>query len=80
MASSSEVMSGRVRANPGGLRFAGRRRNMPNKSTIPRFAQPLTVISRPDAANSIRSRNMNEWVAIAQRNTLDVRADRAISA
>ena len=73
-------MSGRVRANPGGLRFAGRRRNMPNKSTIPRFAQPLTVISRPDAANSIRLRNMNEWVAIAQRNTLDVRADRAVRA
>jgi hypothetical protein len=28
-------MSPRERANPGGLRFAGRRRNMPSKSTIP---------------------------------------------
>ena len=53
---------------------------MPSKSTIPRFAQPFTVFLRPDAANSIRSRNMNEWVAIAQRNTLDVRADRVVSA
>jgi len=30
-----EVMSARERANPGALRFAGRRRNMPSKSTIP---------------------------------------------
>jgi hypothetical protein len=29
------VMSARERANPGALRFAGRRRNMPSKSTIP---------------------------------------------
>jgi hypothetical protein len=29
------VMSARARANPGALRFAGRRRNMPSKSTIP---------------------------------------------
>jgi hypothetical protein len=33
--SPSVVISARVRANPGGLRFAGRRRNMPSKSTIP---------------------------------------------
>ena len=33
--SPSAVMSSRARANPGGLRFAGRRRNMPSKSTIP---------------------------------------------
>jgi hypothetical protein len=35
MLSPSAVISARVRANPGGLRFAGRRRNMPSKSTIP---------------------------------------------
>ena len=35
MRSPSAVMSSRERANPGGLRFAGRRRNMPSKSTIP---------------------------------------------
>ena len=35
MVSPSAVMSSRVRANPGRLRFAGRRRNMPSKSTIP---------------------------------------------
>ncbi len=29
------VMSSRERANPGAPRFAGRRRNMPSKSTIP---------------------------------------------
>jgi hypothetical protein len=29
------VMSSRVRANLAGVRFTGRRRNMPSKSTIP---------------------------------------------
>ena len=33
--SPSAVMSSRERANPGAPRFAGRRRNMPSKSTIP---------------------------------------------
>jgi hypothetical protein len=35
MVSPSAVMSSRERANPAGVRFAGRRRNMPSKSTIP---------------------------------------------
>ena len=73
MVSPSAVMSARVRANPGGLRFAGRRRNMPSKSTIPASLKPFTVIPRPAAGNSIRSRNMNEWMSLAQRNTLDLR-------
>jgi hypothetical protein len=50
MASPSAVISARVRANPGALRFAGRRRNMPSKSTIPASLKPFTVISRPAAA------------------------------
>jgi hypothetical protein len=43
MESPSAVMSSRVRAKPTLPRFAGRRRNMPSKSTIPAFAQALTI-------------------------------------
>jgi hypothetical protein len=43
--SPSAVMSSCARANPV-LRFAERRRNMPNKSTIPASLQPFTVIPR----------------------------------
>jgi hypothetical protein len=56
------VMSPRVRANPGGLRFAGRRRNMPSKSTIPASLS----LSRDFATRR------GEFDSLAQHGSMDV--------
>jgi hypothetical protein len=73
MVSPSAVISARERANPGGLRFAGRRRNMLSKSTIPALLKPFTVSPRPAAAIRFAGVNMNDWMSLAQRNNLDLR-------
>ena len=50
MLSPSAVMSSRERANPAGLRLAGRRRNMPSKSTIPASLSLSRCCAKPAAA------------------------------
>jgi hypothetical protein len=65
MASPSAVMSSRARANPGGLRFAGRRRNMLSKSTIPRF---LLRQFRDPPRRFIRQ---HEWMSAPRPSTSD---------
>jgi hypothetical protein len=53
-------MSSRERANPGWLRLAGRRRNMPSKSTIPLRFKAFHGDTRHARGDSVRSRFMNE--------------------
>jgi hypothetical protein len=43
---------------------------MPSKSTILASLSLSGVISRPVAAIRSRSRNMKQWMSLAQRNTL----------
>ena len=72
MPSPSTVISEPERANPGELRFAGRRRNMPSKSTIPfRFSLSrsprITATRASDSRSRASSRNGRPP---AQPNTL----------
>jgi hypothetical protein len=67
MLSPDPMISPRGRANPREEGFAGRRRNMPSKSTIPASLTPFTKVHNPQAFDS---RNMKERNALAQQNTL----------
>ena len=69
--SPSAVMSSRERANPGATRFAGRRRNMPSKSTI---AALSAFHGAPQVSDSRRNAGiMKEPTPLAQRNGADLR-------
>jgi hypothetical protein len=64
------VMSSRERAKPVLPRFAGRRRNMPSKSTIPALPTPLSRCPATRAPRAlIRPSSRAQGMSVAQRNT-----------